>query len=160
MKGNTLLLTRTAALLTLTAALLTLPVNAATASEADPSLQQRIDQVLEDFPGGVQINANEVSWNEGDTILTLADPDSPAALAVGSCATGAHCAYASYGLQGSKMTFNSCTIQSVAPLGAPALSVANARSVVVRAYNSIGAVGSVSANSSADTNWGMTKIGC
>ncbi|WP_407647832.1 hypothetical protein [Agromyces hippuratus] len=59
------------------------------------------------------------------------------------------------------MTFNSCATQSVAPLGAAVRSIANARSsVAVRAYNDLGALGSVTANSWANTSWATTKVGC
>ncbi|GAA2463080.1 peptidase inhibitor family I36 protein [Agromyces soli] len=153
----------------ITAAAVLAPVSAATAatagsggagSDAD-GLQQQIDAVLAEFPGGVQTGPDEVSWQDGAVVLNLAPEGQLAARSVGSCATGAHCVYSGVGLSGSKLTFSTCSTQSVAPLGAPVASIANARSVVVRAYNSVGVVGSVSANSSASTSsWGVTKVGC
>lgn len=149
-----------AASLTLAAALLLLPSTPATASRPDSDLQSRIDQVLETFPpGGVQSAPNRIAWDGGNVTLTLED-DGAGVRSIGSCPTGAHCVYDQANLHGSYMTFNTCTTQSVAPLGSPVLSIANARTVVVRAYNDAGAVGSVSANSSTNTSWNMTKIGC
>ncbi|MFB9308597.1 peptidase inhibitor family I36 protein [Agromyces hippuratus] len=124
-------------------------------------MQVRINQVLSEFPGGIQTAANEVSWGNGDVVLTIADPNSPSALSIGGCATGAHCVFSASNLTGSMMTFNSCATQSVAPLGAAVRSIANARSsVAVRAYNDLGALGSVTANSWANTSWATTKVGC
>jgi len=149
------------ALVSLAAALLLAPAVPATAAESGTDLQQRIERVIDDFPGGVQTAANEISWADGDVVLTLADPESRAAArSVGSCATGAHCVYSSTNMQGSRLTFTTCTTSSVAPLGSPVRSIANARGSVVRAYNAIGVVGSVSANSSTNVGWSMTKIGC
>lgn len=149
--------TRITAALTLAAALL-LPAQAANASPTD--VQTRIDQVLADFPGGVQTGANEVTWGDGDVVLTVADPEAPAIRGIGSCDTGAHCVYSASNLTGSKMTFSTCTTQSVAPLGTAVKSIANARTVVVRAYNDLGALGSIPANNWINTAWTMTKIGC
>ncbi|MCD1571859.1 hypothetical protein [Agromyces mediolanus] len=149
-----------AALVAAAVVLAPLPAVAATAPE-DPGLQQRIDAVLAEFPGGTQTGPDEVSWQDGAVVLTLESEGQLAARSVGSCATGTHCVYSGSGLSGSKLTFSTCSTQSVAPLGAPVASIANARSVVVRAYNSIGVVGSVSANGSANTgSWGVTKVGC
>lgn len=159
MKGPPLHATRIIATLTLAAALTIPPAQSATASESD--VQARIDQVIADYPGGVQTAPNEVSWGDGQVILTVVDSDAPSTRAVGSCATGAHCVYSGTSLTGSKLTFSTCTTQSVAPLGGPVKSIANARSSVsVRAYNDLGALGSVAANSWINTSWAMTKIGC
>ncbi|WP_395245552.1 peptidase inhibitor family I36 protein [Agromyces sp. MMS24-K17] len=154
--------TRSAAAALLAAALLLIPAEASTASTpSTDEVQNRINQVLAEFPGGVQTATNEVTWGNGELILTVADPSGAAAMSVGSCTTGAHCVYDGSNLAGSKLTFTSCTTQSVGPLGAPVRSIANARtSAVVRAYSDLGAVGSVSANSWINTTWAMTKIGC
>ncbi|MCM3656214.1 hypothetical protein M3147_03005 [Agromyces mediolanus] len=157
-----MLLPRIAAAALIVAGAVLAPVPALAATSPDePDLQQQIDAVLAEFPGGTQTAPNEVSWQDGTVVLTLANDEQVAARSVGSCATGTHCVYSGSGLSGSKLTFSTCSTQSVAPLGAPVASIANARSVVVRAYNSIGVVGSVSANSSANTgSWGVTKVGC
>lgn len=157
-----MLLPRIAAAALIVAGAVLAPVPALAATSPDePDLQQQIDAVLAEFPGGTQTAPNEVSWQDGTVVLTLANDEQVAARSVGSCATGTHCVYSGSGLSGSKLTFSTCSTQSVAPLGAPVASIANARSVVVRAYNSIGVVGSVSANGSANTgSWGVTKVGC
>lgn len=35
------------------------------------ALQQRVDDILDRFPGGTQISFNEVSWEGGAVVLTL-----------------------------------------------------------------------------------------
>lgn len=134
---------------------------AAAAQTAGPDAQDRVDEVLADYPGGTQISPNEVAWDDGAVVLTIEDASAVSARSVGSCATGAHCVYSGTGLSGSKLTFWSCTTQSVAPLGSPVRSIANARSsVTVREYNSVGVIGSVAANSWANAPSGVTKVGC
>ena len=99
---------------------------------ADPtSMQDRVDAVIATYPGGTQTDWNEVSWDGGDAILTLAPEgvDGPAArAAVGSCANGTYCVYSAANLGGSKLTFTSCTAHGVSALGGPVRSVANGRS--------------------------------
>lgn len=138
------------------------PADSARATEQDSSLQQRINQTLAAYPGGVQTAPNEITWDAEDVVLRLEDPeDAHVRAAIGNCPSGAHCVYSATDLRGSQLIFNSCTTQSISPLGSPVRSIANARpSTIVRAYNDIGAVGSVSANSWTNTTWGMTKIGC
>lgn len=147
------------AALALAVPLLLTPSQTAHASDSD--VQARINHVMIQYPGGVQTSANEVTWGDGAVTLTVADPATPTTMTVGSCSTETHCVYDGSNLTGSKLTFSTCTIQSVGPLGAPVRSIANARtSSVVRAYNDIGALGSVGANSWINTSWAMTKIGC
>ncbi|MFF2372418.1 peptidase inhibitor family I36 protein [Agromyces sp. NPDC058110] len=149
-------------------ALLVAPAGAVAASQPDDDLQQRIDLALVEFPGGVQSASNEITWGDGEVTLTLsdpdpasgADPDDAAARSIGSCATGAHCVYSSTNLQGDRLSFSSCATASVAPLGSAVRSIANSGDAVVRAYNDLGAVGSVGANSWQNTSWSITKIGC
>jgi len=114
---------------------------AATAADRDSDpLQARIDAVLAEYPGGVQIAANEIAWEDGTVVLTLAVPGSAfGVLDVGSCATGSYCAYNGYSLSGSKLSFSSCgTPQPTGVIGT-VRSVANARtSGSVNALNSGG----------------------
>lgn len=99
----------------------------AAAREPDPT-QDRIDQVLAEFPGGVQTGPATVAWEGGAVVLTVVVPGSEAARSVGDCATGAYCAYAATNLGGSKLAFTTCdTTVSTAPLGSAVRSVANAR---------------------------------
>lgn len=48
-------------------------------------MQTRIDEVLAEHPGGTQVSWNEVSWEDGDVVLTLAS-EGVSTFAVGSCA--------------------------------------------------------------------------
>lgn len=138
---------------------------AANAAEggADIGLQARVDAVLAEYPGGVQIGPNEVSWESGDVILTLAPENGDiASRAVGSCNSGSFCAYTGYSLSGSKLSFTSCTTHSTTVLGA-VRSVANARSSgSIKAKNSGGTVlSTISAGSSvayAPSN--ITQLAC
>lgn len=111
-----------------------LTVGAAPASAASDPLQERVDAVIAEF-GGTQTASNEVSWEDGAVVLTLAS-DGVALRAVGSCATGAFCAYSGFGYSGNRLTFIGCTTgNSVAALGT-VRSIANARtSGTVRAYD-------------------------
>lgn len=129
-----LLAATTAAALTLGGAL------SASAASSGETMQERVDRVLLDHPGGVQIAPNEVSWENGAVVLTLAPTDGIAPLAVGSCASGSYCAYNGSGLSGSKLTFSTCGTYSTTALGT-VRSIANARtSGYVDAKNSSGSV--------------------
>lgn len=130
------------------------------ASATDDSLQSRIDAVLEEFPGGVQIAPDQVSWESGEVILTLEGAATP--FSVGNCATGAFCAYTGSSLSGTRLQFTNCSgTNSVAPLGAPVRSVANARtSGSVYAYNGSTKVLTVAAASWKNTTATVTRLGC
>lgn len=104
------------------------------------SVQERIDATLAEFPGGVQISWNEIAWDGGDTVLTVAgDPagisagaDSlsaavPAA-ALANCESGRYCAFGGASFSGSKLSFTSCPgTSSTSALGGPVRSVVNAK---------------------------------
>lgn len=115
-------------------ALVVLGLGVAGPAFADPGvMQDRVDAAMAANPGGVQTDWNEVTWDGGDVVLTLAPEgdggDDPAArAAVGSCANGTYCVYSSPNLGGSKLTFVSCTSHGVSSLGGPVRSVANGRS--------------------------------
>jgi hypothetical protein len=131
------------------------------ANAAEAPLQERIDAVLKEFPGGTQVGDDSVSWQRGDILLTLEGGSS--ARAVGSCLTGKYCAWSGTGYSGSKLTFSACSsggiANSLAPLGGLARSLANARtSGTVHAKNgstvvySLGAGAGITSNSAALTN--------
>lgn len=136
--------------------LLALGLTAAPAHAAEPPstpLQKRVDEVLAKFPGGEQITPNAVSWEKGAIVLELAD-ETTAARSVGSCATGAYCAWSNYNYAGSKLTFTACssggTMVSLAPLGAPgaAKSFASARGTgTVKVINGTTVLAAVAAGS-------------
>ena len=123
-------------------------------------LQARVDAVLAEFPGGSQTAPNEVTWEDGAVILTLAaDEGLITTMAVGSCATG----YSGYNLSGSKLSFSACnTTQSTGALSV-VRSLANARSSgYVQGKNSSGTVlATVSAGGSlAYASTSITKLTC
>ncbi len=113
---------------------LLLALSAVPPASADPvSPQQRqVDAVLAAHPGGTQTGPGTISWDDGATVLTLVDPDDPddpATRSVGSCATGAYCAYNAVSLTGSRLSFTTCdTTVSLAALPGDVRSLANARS--------------------------------
>lgn len=114
---------------TLVVAVALISLGASPSQAADGPLQDQINQVLEEFPGGVQTSATTISWDGGAMTLTLANPSGFAAAAVGSCATGAYCAYNGLSLTGSKLSFTSCpATSSTAALPGVVRSIANARS--------------------------------
>jgi len=124
---------RVAALVAVVVVMLGLAAAPAHAAEPVRSpMQERIDQVLAEFPGGVQIAPNAVSWERGTIVLELSG--AVAARAFAGCATGAYCAWSGIGYTGSKLTFTACSATgsqvNLSPLGAPgsANSFANARS--------------------------------
>lgn len=102
------------------------------------SVQQRIDEAMLARPGGTQISATEVSWEDGAVVLTV--DDGVGTRSIGSCATGAFCAWDGANLTGSKLSFTSCSTYSTAGLSV-VRSIANARSSgSVKAKNSSGTV--------------------
>lgn len=110
----------------------------ASTSDDSASVQERIDEAMKVRPGGTQISATEVSWEDGAVILTV--DDGASSRAIGSCATGAFCAWDGANLTGSKLSFTSCTTHSTSGLSV-VRSIANARSSgSVRAKNSSGSV--------------------
>ncbi|MBW9111301.1 hypothetical protein [Microbacterium ureisolvens] len=144
-----------------TVVLAALAFSAPTAAHAtSDSLQDRIDQVLEDYPGGTQTGSREISWNDGEIILTLAEGAS--LFAVGSCSTGSFCAYSGTSLSGARISFTNCTgTNSVAPLGSPVRSFANARSSgTVGAFNGGTVVDSTAAGTYKNTTATITRLGC
>ncbi|RLP83470.1 hypothetical protein D9V34_05520 [Mycetocola lacteus] len=139
----------------------TTAAQAATPSRSD-QVQDRVNQVLVEFPGGVQTGPGEVTWNGGETILNIVLEGSLSTFAVGNCATGSMCAYTSTGGAGSKISFTSCTAtNSVAPLGSAVRSVANARSSgTAFGYNGSSPVLVVPAGSQVNTSASITRVGC
>lgn len=128
---------------------------------ASPSddLQQQVDSIIARF-GGEQTAKNEITWDDGEAILTLA-PAGIQPLSVGSCTTGNFCAYSLTNQGGSKLSFTNCAASnSTAALG-EVHSVANARSSgSVHAYNGSTSVLTVAAGSYANTAATITRLGC
>ncbi|MFT4157574.1 MAG: peptidase inhibitor family I36 protein [Microbacterium sp.] len=145
----------------------------ALAIEPSPSpMQQLVDDVIEEH-GGVQTGWNEVTWDEGDIMLTI-DPQlgersvsarvdaAPAAAAKDNCAAGKYCAYAAAFYGGSKLTYSACpaTYTSFSVIGA-VRSIKNSRtSGTVRAYNGSTVKSTMSAGQGSSNISGITKITC
>lgn len=136
------------------------PTLAAPATVSMP-MQQRVNAALAEVPGGVQTAWNEVSWDDGAVVLTLAPEGVATAAAVGSCASGTFCAYAKVGYTGTKLTFSTCTSGlSVAALP-QVRSIANARSSgTVSAYNGSTLVTTVAAGTGKNTAGTITSLSC
>ena len=127
---------------------LLVPASAAGAQPGD-SLTVRVADVLEKFPGGVEVAPGVIEWDEGAITLTLESDFN--ARSIGTCATGQYCAWTGTFYSGTKVAFTSCsaggTSSSLATLGAAARSTANARTTgTVNAVNSGTLVYTMAAN--------------
>ena len=127
------------------------------------TVQQRVEDVLARYPGGIQISSTTSSWEDGAILLTF---PSPSGRAIGSCATGSYCAFSSTAYSGTRLAFTGCsattTSNSVAVLGSATRSVANARtSGTVRAMDGIAVVHTLSANTGVTSNAAsLTALSC
>lgn len=133
-----------------------------TATAATDPIQDRIDTVLAEY-GGQQTAWNEVSWDDGATILTLApDAGTVAPFAVGGCPDSNFCVYSLAGYVGSRITFTTCTSNHpVGALGGPVRSIANSRtSGSVTAYNVNAYVLTVPYNNGTNTISTITRLSC
>lgn len=138
-------------------ATLALLVSPAVAAAAEPkeSLSSRVEAILHEFPGGVEVAPGVIEWNDGATTLTL--ESSFTTRSIGSCATGQYCAWSNTFYSGTKLAFTSCsaggTSSSLAALGGSVRSTANARtSGTVNAVNSGAFVYAMAANSGKPSN--------
>lgn len=122
----------------------------APAHAAPETLQDRIDAILQEHPGGIQIDDRSISWENGAVTLTL--DAGTGARSIGTCATGSYCAFSGYNYAGTKLSFTSCSAGgssgSLALLGNVPHSVANARtSGTVAARNGGSTIFNLGANS-------------
>ncbi|SIR95899.1 hypothetical protein [Microbacterium sp. RURRCA19A] len=130
------------------------------AHAADDRLQDRVDHVLAEYPGGTQTGEGQISWNNGEVILTFSGGVS--ARSVGSCATGSFCAYTGTYQSGARIAFTNCAgTNSVAPLGSPVRSFANARTAgTVYAFNGSTVVASSASGTYKNTTATISRLGC
>ncbi len=149
------------------ATIIALSISAASPATAKPTdpMDDLVAAALEATPGGTRTGWNEVAWDDGDIVLTLADPATrtgATAKAVGGCASGKFCAYTLPGYLGNKLTFSTCTSNhGVSALGGSVRSIANSRSSgTVKAYNGSSLVLSVSAGTGKNTTATITKLAC
>lgn len=151
----------------LTAAMLAIAVpEAAIASYLPTDMQERVDAILDANPGGTQIAWNEVSWDKGSVIVTLAqsggsDDIEPFA-SVGGCASGSFCAYDQTGYKGDKITYSSCTSDhSLAALPGAVRSVANSRAAgTVRVYAGTTLLATAAPGTGTNVTGTTTKLSC
>jgi hypothetical protein len=114
------------------------PAAAATVvPDSDSSLQERVDAVMREFPGGVQIADDSISWQRGEVVMTLEGGSN--ARSVATCVTGSYCAWSGINYTGNKLSFTACswagTSSSLAAL-ITKRSYANARTTgTVRVVN-------------------------
>lgn len=142
-----------------------LALSASPAAASTDATQDQVDAVIAEF-GGTQTASNEVSWNDGAVVLTIA-PDTTAsrgftAFSVGGCPSGAFCAYSGTSYTGSRLTFSACTSgNSVAALGT-VRSLANSRGTgTVRAYDGWATVATLAPNTgAASVAAGIDKLNC
>jgi len=163
---------RISLVITTLAALLLQAQGASAAEVAAESMQSRVDAVIAEF-GGLQTAPNEVTWDDGATVLDLApSPDAPApeaatplarvALTVGGCAAGAHCIYSASNYAGDKVTFTGCSSnESVALLDGYVRSVANATAnSTVRVFQGTSLLTRVAAGTGKNVSGAATRIAC
>lgn len=123
-----------------------------------PELHPDIAYALATVPGGVVVDAQRAEWPELEmTIEATSDTER----AVGSCATGAVCAFSGSGLSGTKLSWNSCGTFSTAGLSSVG-SIANARSAgYLQARTSSGSVVATAiAGSWANTSGSVSNVRC
>ncbi len=161
-------------LLTVVLALVPL-VTPAEASAATPSItpmQEQVEDVIDEH-GGVQTGWNEVTWDDGAIILTIAREDSikagtisaraaTASAARDNCAAGKYCAYGKAGYGGNKLTYSSCpaTHTSFSIIGSPRSIKNNRTSGTVKAYNGSTLKNTLTAGKGNSNTSGITKITC
>ena len=133
-------------------------------------MQQAVEEVLEEHPGGTQTGWNEVSWDDGEVVLNIA-PEEAGILGVSgnaitalstsrNCASGRYCAFSRPGYSGSKLTVSSCTNRSTSQLP-QVRSIANSRSSgTVRAYNGNRQITSVAPRSGKNVSGTITRLTC
>ncbi|GAA5200158.1 peptidase inhibitor family I36 protein [Microbacterium jejuense] len=149
----------------------TVAFSASPAAAVTDTTQDQVDAVISEY-GGVQTAPNEVSWDDGAVVLTVAPEDSArfgdarssgvTAFSVGSCPSGYFCAYSGVSYTGSRLTFSACTTgNSVAALGT-VRSLANSRGTgTVRAYDGWATVATLGPNTGiTSVAAGIDKINC
>lgn len=156
------------ATVTLTLIALLIPTAASATTPHTTPMQERVEDVIEEH-GGVQTGWNEVTWDGGDIVLTIAPengsetgPNSARAAARDNCAAGKYCAYGKIGYGGNKVTYSACpaTHTSFSIIGS-ARSIKNNRSSgTVRAYSGSTLKNTLAAGNGASNTSGITKITC
>lgn len=147
------------------------PTSATAAGSEFQTMAERVAQVIADH-GGTQTGWNQVSWDDGDTVLTLAPTgggNSSTALIAGvttlaadTCAAGKYCVYSQINYGGNELAFTACpaTQTSFGVIGS-VRSIKNARtSSTVRAYAGTTVKATLSPGVGSANVTGVTKVTC
>jgi hypothetical protein len=147
---------RSAIALALAGLLLLVATPTAQAAAVHPDIQAVLDEV----PGGVVVSFSEAYWPALDMAMVV--PGSTLSrVAVGSCASGKICSYASANLSGTRLEWSSCATHSV-PSSHVSRSFANARASgsIVNARNGTTVVASASAGNWKNLTATVTNFRC
>lgn len=82
------------------------------AGPAARDVQAEVDAIVARSPGARQISENEVTWNDGEVVLTIPSPSRPEVEAMGSvhgCPSGYFCFYEHEKFGGRKLQFRDCS---------------------------------------------------
>lgn len=161
--------TRAATMALLALAVVLAPTSVSVAAEpGETTMQERVDEVIAEF-GGEQVDWNQVSWDEGEIVLTLAEEESrantarvAAAAATDKCASGKYCVYPKIGYGGNQLAFSACpaTQTSFSVIGS-IRSIKNDRaSNTVRAYAGSTLRATLAAGTGNTNISGITKVTC
>lgn len=138
------------------------PVSATAVGPEDyPSMAERVAQVVAEH-GGEQTGWNQVSWDDGAAVLTLAPTATIAPLAAAACTAGKYCVYSQISYGGSELAFTACpaTQTSFGVIGS-VRSIKNARtSSTVRAYAGTTVRATLSPGAGSANVSGVTKVTC
>jgi hypothetical protein len=97
------------------ALLFCMPVGMASGAPGPVTVQQQIDAHLRAYPGGEQINANEISYNDGAFVITFTRP--VGAFAAPDCPSGYYCYYDGINYTYPRGRLASCAWQDLAWTG-------------------------------------------
>lgn len=138
------------------------PVSATAVGPEDyPSMAERVAQVVAEH-GGEQTGWNQVSWDGGAAVLTLAPTATIAPLAAAACTAGKYSVYSQISYGGSELAFTACpaTQTSFGVIGS-VRSIKNARtSSTVRAYAGTTVRATLSPGAGSANVSGVTKVTC
>lgn len=134
-----------------------LPVFASDMPETDP----QVVQMLEAVPGGILVDAQTAVWPELGMELSVPSPGGMSArAAVGTCPSGAICAFGEGSLNGARLSFTGCGVLPV-PATFTTRSMADARaSGYAQARNGSTVLATATAGSWTNVSGTTTNIRC
>ncbi|MEX0153262.1 hypothetical protein [Microbacterium sp. LMI1-1-1.1] len=126
-------------------------------------LHPDVAYALREVAGGFAIDSHHAEWPELGMVLEVPEHDKRGEhdRAVGSCATGAICAFSGSNLSGTRLSWSSCGTYSTSGLSSVG-SIANARSAgYLQARTSSGSVVATAiAGSWSNTSGAVTNVRC